>query len=108
MHDHAEPVAGPSYSGTVVLELGPGVGALILHTPERLNGAEIEISLAGSDGPRTHSMVRPRLVPGGTQYAAVYPGLAPGDYMIWDSDSRPVMTVTITDGRAATARWPAG
>jgi hypothetical protein len=107
MHSHAEPVAGPSFSGTVVLELGPGVGALILHTPESLNGAEIEISLTGGDGRRTHSMVRPRHVAGGTRHAAVYPGLAPGEYTVWDpANGRSVVTVTITEGEAATAHWP--
>jgi hypothetical protein len=107
MHHHAEPVAGPSGSGTVVLELGPGVGALILNTPAGLNGAEIEISLSGTDGPRMHSMVRPRHVAGGTRYAAVYPGLAPGEYTVRDpADDMPVATVTVIEGAAATATWP--
>ncbi len=107
MHQHAEPVAGPSGSGTVVLELGPGVGALILNTPPELNGAEIEISLSGSDGRRTHSMVRPRHVAGGTRYAAVYPGLPAGEYTVRDpADDMPVATVTIKEGAAATAGWP--
>jgi hypothetical protein len=108
MHSHAEPVAGPSFSGTVVLELGPGVGALILHTPESLNGAEIEISLTGGDGRRTHSMVRPRHVAGGTRYAAVYPGLVPGGYTIWGLHGTAVTTVTVEAGSAATAHWPGG
>jgi hypothetical protein len=106
MHRHTEPDAGPSGSATVVLELGPGVGVLVLHTPAGMNGAEIEISLTGSDGPRTHSMVRPRHVPGGTRYAAVYPGLAAGEYQIWAPGGPAVATVTITAGIAATAHWP--
>ena len=93
-HRTREPVAGPSGSGTVVLELGPGAGALVLHTPADLNGAEIDISLAGGGGRRTHSMVRPRHVAGGTQYAAVYPGLPPGEYTIWRDQLTPVWTVT--------------
>jgi hypothetical protein len=109
MHSHAEPVAGPSGSGTVVLELGPGVGALILHTPQSLDGAEIEISRVTGDGHerRTHSMVRPRHVAGGTRYAAVYPGVAPGDYTIWHpADGAPVTTVTVSEGAAASVHWP--
>ena len=101
---HAEPLAGPSGSGTVVLELGPGAGALVLHTPAEMNGAEIDISTAS--GARTHSMVRPRHVAGGTQYAAVYPGLAPGQYTIWRADGTPATVVTITEGSATTGRWP--
>ena len=68
-----EAVPGPSGPGTVVMELGAGVGALILYTPAGLDGEEIEISRDGA--PRTHSRVRPRHLPGQTRYAAVYPGL---------------------------------
>lgn len=107
MHTPAEPVAGPSGSGTVVLELGPGAGALVLRVPAELNGAEIDISLTSGGGRRTHSMVRPRHVAGGTQYAAVYPGLPPGDYTIWRDQLTPVWTVTISAGAVTTATWPA-
>ena len=39
-----ESAAGPSGPGTVVLELGADVGALVLYTPAGLDGREIEIS----------------------------------------------------------------
>ncbi len=107
MHVPAEPVAGPSGSGTVVLELGPGAGALVLHTPAELTGTEIDISRTGSHARRTHSMVRPRHIAGGTQYAAVYPGLPPGEYTIWRDMVTPANTITISDGRVTTATWPA-
>jgi hypothetical protein len=104
---HAESAAGPSGSGTVVLELGPGAGALVLHTPAELNGAEIDISRASHHGHRTHSMVRPRHLAGGTRYAAVYPGLPPGEYTIWREDGTPAVTVTVAEGAAAAVSWPA-
>jgi hypothetical protein len=108
MHSPAEPVAGPSGAGTVVLELGPGAGALVLHTPAHMNGAEIDVSMIGTNGDhRTHSMVRPRHVSGGTQYAAVYPGLPPGEYAIWRDDGTPAVTVTVAEGIATIASWPA-
>jgi hypothetical protein len=106
-HAPAEPVAGPSGSGTVVLELGPGAGALVLLTPAEMNGTEIDISLSGDPGHRTHSLVRPRHVAGGTQYAAVYPGLPPGEYTVWRDDGTPAVTVTVASGVATTANWPA-
>lgn len=106
---HETPL-GPSTSGSVVLELGPGIGALVLHTPPELDGAEIEISLdtppAEPASMRTHSQVRQRLTGGGTQFAAVYPGLAAGDYTIWRDASSPAMTVTVDGGQVTTARWP--
>ncbi len=100
----AEPVAGPSGPGTVVLELGPGIGALILYTPADLNGEEIEISRGGE--PRTHSRVRPRHMPGQTRYAAVYPSLPAGRYTIWRDEHRPAATVTVAGGQASNCDWP--
>jgi hypothetical protein len=102
-----EPAAGPSFSGTVVLDLGPGAGALVLRTPAGLDGAEIDISLADRVG-RTHSMVRPRHTAAGTTYAAVYPGLPPGDYTIWRDPDTPVTTVTVAAGTVTdiTVTWP--
>lgn len=99
-----EPQLGPSGSGSVVLDLGPGTGALVLHTPPELDGVEIEVSTPGR--PRTHSQVRPRLTAGGTQYAAVYLALAPGEYVIWRDAGTPAMTVTIAGARVTTAWWP--
>jgi hypothetical protein len=103
MHEH---LPGPSGPGSVVLELGPDVGALVLHTPPGLDGREIEVSpLGGATGGRTHSLVRPRTTGRGTQYAAVYPQLAAGTYSVWD-EAAPVATITIRGGEVTTARWP--
>jgi len=102
-----EPAVAPSASGSVVLNLGPGIGALVLHTPRELDGTEIEISPADA-GPahRTHSQVRQRLTQGGEQYAAVYPDLAAGDYTVWRDAGTPAFTVTVDGGRISTAWWP--
>ena len=100
----AEAVAGPTGPGTVVLELGPGIGALILYTPADLDGEEIEISRDGE--PRTHSRVRPRHLPGETRYAAVYPSLPPGRYTIWRDEHRPAATVTVAGGQVSNCHWP--
>jgi len=103
-----ESVDGPSGPGTVVLELGADVGALVLFTPAELDGREIEISRDSDAGPsarRTHSQVRPRHMPAGTRYAAVYPQLAAGTYTIWaDSQSR-AGAVVIAGGRVTNWSW---
>ena len=102
-----ESVPGPSHSGSVVLNVGPGVGALVLHTPAGLDGREIEISPFGRpDARRTHSQVRERRTGGGVQYAAVYPDLAAGDYTIWRDASTPAGQVTIDGGAVTTYHWP--
>jgi hypothetical protein len=103
-----EPVLGPSGSGSVVLNVGPGVGALVLHTPAGLDGCEIEISPCGIPAARrTHSQVRERRAGGSVQYAAVYPELAAGDYTIWRDATTPAGTVTIDEASVTSYQWPA-
>ena len=111
-----EPAAGPSGPGTVVMELGADVGALILYTAAEMDGEEIEISrddepgTAGSLGApgsrRTHSRVRPRHLPGETRYAAVYPSLPAGRYTVWRDEHNPAVAVTVTGGQVSSCRWP--
>ena len=102
-----ETVAGPTGPGSVVMELGAGIGALVLYTPPGLDGEEIEISRDGEPGARrTHSRVRPRPLPGETVYAAVYPGLPAGRYTIWRDERTPAATATVTGGQVSSCRWP--
>ena len=102
-----ETAAGPSGPGTVVLELGAGVGALVLYTPAELDGREIEISPDDQGGRRTHSQVRPRHMTTGTRYAAVSPDLAAGPYTIWADEQHPAGQVEIIGGRVTNWSWPA-
>ena len=101
-----EYIPGPSSAGSVVLDVGPGVGALVMHTPAELDGEEIEISPLGVAGARrTHSQVRERRTAGGASFAAVYPGLASGDYTIWRDAVTPAGVVTIESGSVASYHW---
>jgi len=103
----SEPIAGPSGPGTVVLNLGAGVGALVLFTPADLDGAEIEISRVDDPGTRrTHSQVRPRRLPGQTRYAAVYQDLTAGPYTIWRDQDTPAAAVTVAGGQVTSCHWP--
>ena len=70
----------------VMLDLGPGVGALVLHTARDLHGAEIEISPAGDDDARTHKQVHERPAGGRPLYAAVFDRLPAGEYTLWLND----------------------
>lgn len=104
-----EAVPGPSSAGSVVLEVGAGIGALILDAPAGLAGREIEISpvRGGADARRTHALVRERHTGAGLRHAAVYPGLPAGDYTMWQDADTPAGTVTIDGGRVTCCRWPA-
>jgi hypothetical protein len=102
-----EPAAGPSAPGTVVMELGADIGALVLYTPAGLNDREIEISRDDHPGaPRAHSQVRPRHMAAVTTYAAVYPGLRAGQYTIWRDEHSPGASVTVAGGQVTSCRWP--
>jgi hypothetical protein len=105
MTEHAY---GPTPVGTVVLDLGAGTGALVLFTPAGLTGREIEISPGSPQAPgarRTHAAVRERPGHHRTTYAAVYAGLAAGDYTIWRDQDTPAGTVTITGGQVTSHDW---
>jgi len=102
-----ESVPGPSSAGSVVLDLGPGIGALILDAPAELAGREIEISPAGggANARRTHSLVRERRTGAGLSYAAVYPDVAAGDYTIWQDAVTSAATITVASGQVTRYQW---
>lgn len=101
-----EAASGPTGPGSVVLDLGADVGALILDVPAALSGREIEISPAdgGAAARRTHALVRERRTGAGTSYAAVYPGLPAADYTIWRDPATRAATVTVRGGQVARYR----
>ena len=73
----------------VMLDLGPGVGALVLYTGADLHGVEIEISPSGRDRARSHKQVHERPAGGRPLYAAVFDRLPEGEYTLW-LDGRPL------------------
>jgi hypothetical protein len=75
-----EQLAGPSGQGTVVLDIGPHAGALVLYTVEDRTGAEIEIRPGAGAWLGTHTAVRERHVPGRVLHAGVFGSLAEGTY----------------------------
>jgi hypothetical protein len=84
----------PSWDGSVVLDIGGDVGALVLHVPSTMDGREIDLDPEDSTSPHTHSAVRERRFQGRTMYAAVYPSLTAGRYVVEGTEQ----TVTIRGG----------
>ena len=96
-HDHSTD-ARPEQ---VMLDLGPGVGALVLHTGADLHGVEIEISPAGHDEERSHKQVHERPVAGRPLYGAVFDSLPEGEYTLW-LDDQPLRRDVAVAGEAVT------
>src|SRR2546428_13742199 len=69
----------------VMVDVGPGAGALVIFTPEALRGQEIEISPEADDGQRVHTDVLRRKTVGVNLYAAVFGSLPEGEYRTWHS-----------------------
>jgi hypothetical protein len=93
----------PPPAVSLVLDIGPGAGALLVETPSELEGTEIHIVAACARTP-THAVVRrwPSLTR--HQYAALFPEVLPGLYSILGSDGSSLTQVRIDEGHVATAR----
>jgi hypothetical protein len=85
----------------VVLDIGKGVGALLIYTKPELRGTEIEVSRAGDDVKRVHAEVLERRIAGQPVFAAVLAALAEGDYQIWTDNPLLRNAVTIHSGEVA-------
>jgi hypothetical protein len=83
-----------------VLDIGDGVGALIVYTTGDLDGREIEVSQLGATA-RIHTVIHARDLDGRTIYAGVFPSLPEGDYILWSDDPTRNRTVTIASGVVA-------
>ena len=90
----------------LVLDIGSDTGALVIHAAADRDQAEIEISPAGSEA-RSHNVVRARAAGGGTRYAAVFPALPAGDYVVWQDAGAAAGTTTIHGGQVTSFRLDA-
>jgi hypothetical protein len=89
----------------VMVDVGPGAGALVIYARDELRGQEIEISPAGSDGQRVHTDVLRRRVGGGYVCAAVFGSLAEGAYRLWHSSLPAPRGVQIVGGQVTELDW---
>lgn len=108
MHEHSHHHQyGPSYTGTVVLDIGADVGALVILTGADQLGREIEVSPTNALDPvRTHAAVRERRVGTRVLYGAVYATLPAGNYTVWADADTPVATVQVYGAEIAEFTWP--
>jgi len=93
-------------SRAVMVDVGPGYGALVVMAPPHLLGEEIEISPVAAPGLRQHVYVLPRSLPRDTAFAAVFPRLRAGSHLLWSPEGSPVLTVAVREGRVEEVIWP--
>ena len=104
-----EVLPDPSPMAAVVLDIGSGFGAVVIDTPPAMEGREIEIRKVGTEWRGVHTAVRARLIPTGTQYAAVFGSLAEGRYDLrvrGDLDESPVLSLDVTGASVTCSLWP--
>ena len=104
-HGHHHHDAAAVRSQPVVLELGDGIGALIVHTDPGLLGVEVEISPAGADGDRQHKEVLQRTLGPATVNVLVYDHLPEGTYTLWVDDAARARDIRIESGSVAELDW---
>ena len=88
-----------------MLDLGEGIGALIVHTDPSLLGTEVEISPAGDDSNRQHKDVLKRAMGPSTVHCLVYDNLPEGDYTLWIDDVAKARGVHVEGGSVAELDW---
>ena len=114
---HENPHAG---QGSVLLDIGDDVGALVVTMPAHLVGEEVEILDAPhhhdhdhhhdhshSHSHRPHVAVVARPVAGGSVPSLVFPELVEGTYRLVPKGTDDVrLTVDVRGGEVTTAIWP--
>ena len=100
---------GPSAEASVVLDIGPHAGALVLYTGADLAGAEIEIRPGAGRWLGTHTAVRERHAGDRVLHAGVFGTLAGGTYELRLKGGGPGsfrLTVEVATGTVTEARIP--
>jgi hypothetical protein len=95
---------GPS--GTVMLDIGGDVGALIVYVDAELLGREIEARPAGHDARPAHAAVLERSTPDGPRHAVVIPALQGGRYDLWLDGEVRVGAAQVPDGGVVEVHLP--
>jgi len=105
-HRHENPHAG---QGSVLLDIGGDVGALVVTMPSSMLGAEIEVvtELDSAGHHRPHVAVVPRPLGDGIVPSLVFPALVEGSYALVPKGTDDVhLLVDVHGGEVTSAAWP--
>jgi hypothetical protein len=95
--------------GSVVLDIGGDIGALMVTMPPEMVGQEVEICPAGNrpTGHVPHVAVVARPTPEGPVHSLVFPELAEGSYDLNERYRDEVaVTVAVVGGQVTYSSWP--
>ena len=104
-HDHHHHPLPPSGEGTVVLDIGDAVGAIVVHAPAALAGIELELARRGETVQFVHTEVRERRLPEGVFHAAVFIAVPAGEYTLLDAPAGATRDVDLTAGTVTEVHW---
>jgi len=105
----AEGPQAPSHGASVVLDIGPHAGALVLHASADLAGAEVEIRPAWGAWLGTHTAIRERHAGSRVLHAGVFGSLAEDTYDLRIKGGGPgsfVLTVDVVAGAVTEVTLP--
>lgn len=94
--------SGPSRA--VMVDVGEHHGALVVSAPASCEGLEVEIHPVSEPSRRTHVWVLAREGRDATVYAAVFPSLRTGDYVVRAPDGSTATVVTVPPNMVTNAR----
>jgi hypothetical protein len=106
-HDTENPHAG---QGTVMLDIGGEIGALVVAMPLEMLGQEVEIRPAGTEphGHLPHVAVVDRPVLGAHQPSLVFPEVTEGSYVLSRKGTAEVIVAAdVRGGHVSFENWPA-
>jgi hypothetical protein len=97
--------------GSVLLDIGGDIGALVVMMPAVLEGCEVEVRPLGSDATDEPQLVHVGVVgrPVGSRmyYSAVFGQLDEGGYEVYVRPDGPVrLKVSIAGGQVSEVNWP--
>lgn len=89
----------------LLLDIGDGLGALVIHADATLVGRQIDLRPVGHGTHPIHNVVRDRTVSGRIIHAAVFPAVPAGEYeVVHPAPSSRGQRVRVDGGRVAEAR----
>jgi hypothetical protein len=102
VHENYSARPHPEY---VVLDIGDGLGALIVYADPVMHGSEVEISPADDDLERSHKDVLERGEGGRPAFTAVFDSLPEGSYTLWTDGLARARGVQVSAGSVAELDW---